>query len=508
MWSLYQRYIVQSPLCPRCQAADDTPLHATWSCSFCVAVLERVSFYSKLVSGMLTDFFEFLNHAFKVLTVDEMKLLIIMLWSNWSERNKDSMQSHLSSGGSIIDMAWQPPSPGMLSLNTDASVINNGVNIGVGVVVRNHLGDLVLAGGERVQGRFRPSVAEFLALCKGLEYVVEHNWLLEKVECDCLEAVRVVNDVCECFAEEGILVDRVRVLLVAVGSPKLSHVSRTANGAADVVAKMDSQANISTSSTAKSGRYKEKQPSHTWTPVEDVALVEVHKDAKGLRLKPFIHYDSLVEAFGKDRANGLGAEGLAEVDEDMNNNNEFVDLERDGLCENVVPTSATRTPSAPSSTRTRKRPRDAYTQCLGDMATTLRSFVEVTKTHLETMKEVLLNEHATSTKRGKLVEELMKVEGFDHRNSELNSEITSLLKNDNDEWGKMLQLTSDEDFSLKRAEEQLHQQLLKEKLHAWLLQKLAAGGKGPNCLDQGGQGVLQFGAALGYDWVLLPTITA
>ncbi|KAL6134537.1 hypothetical protein ACLB2K_066768 [Fragaria x ananassa] len=102
--------------------------------------------------------------------------------------------------------------------------------------------DMMSAGGSgssgrRVQGRFRPSVAELLALCKGLEYVVEHNWLLEKVECDCLEAVRVVNDAGECFAEEGILVDRVRVLLVAVGSPKLSHVSRTANGAADVVAK-------------------------------------------------------------------------------------------------------------------------------------------------------------------------------------------------------------------------------------------------------------------------------
>ncbi|KAK9904480.1 hypothetical protein M0R45_000703 [Rubus argutus] len=38
--------------------------------------------------------------------------------------------------------------------------------------------------------------------------------------------------------------------------------------------------------------------------------------------------------------------------------------------------------------------------------------------------------------------------------------------------------------------------------------KLAGGGKGPSVLDEGGQGVLHFGAALGYDWVLLPTITA
>ncbi|KAK9928213.1 hypothetical protein M0R45_025359 [Rubus argutus] len=165
---------------------------------------------------------------------------------------------------------------------------------------------------------------------------------------------------------------------------------------------MNSQGN-SASSTSRSGR-KEKQPSHTWTPVEDVALLEkiigqklpncglkadphivsrvktlkkqtlaisdmisnssgfswdhenkmivcekqvfddwvkVHRDAKGLRLKPFIHYDSLVEAFGRDQANGLGAEGPAEVAEDLNNDNDFLDLEGDSLPENVVPTPTT-----------------------------------------------------------------------------------------------------------------------------------------------------------------------
>jgi hypothetical protein len=145
------------------------------------------------------------------------------------------------------------------------------------------------------------------------------------------------------------------------------------------------------------------------------ALVEqVHKDAKGLRLKPFIHYDSLVEAFGRDRANGLGAEGPAEADEDVNNDNEYVDLEGDGLAENNIPTPGIGTPAcASNSTRSRKRARDAYSQCLGDMANTLRSFVDVTKAHLETMQGVLMNEHATSERRAKLVEELMKIEGLD-----------------------------------------------------------------------------------------------
>ena len=50
--------------------------------------------------------------------------------------------------------------------------------------------------------------------------------------------------------------------------------------------------------------------------------------------------------------------------------------------------------------------------------------------------------------------------------------------------------------------------LLKEKLRDWLLQKVAEGGKGPSVLDEGGQGVLHFAAALGYDWALEPTTIA
>ncbi|XP_062020654.1 uncharacterized protein LOC133737011 [Rosa rugosa] len=140
--------------------------------------------------------------------------------------------------------------------------------------------------------------------------------------------------------------------------------------------------------------------------------VKVHKDAKGLRMKPFIHYDSLIEAFGRDRANGLGAEGPAEADEDLNNENNYADIEENGLDEITVPSSVTRNSANPPSARTRKRARDADSQCLGDMASTLRSFVDVTKAHLETMQGVLMNEHVTSERRGKLVEELMKIEGI------------------------------------------------------------------------------------------------
>ncbi|CAK7334653.1 unnamed protein product [Dovyalis caffra] len=92
--------------------------------------------------------------------------------------------------------------------------------------------------------------------------------------------------------------------------------------------------------------------------------------------------------------------------------------------------------------------------------------------------------------------------------SQLNSKINSLLNEDNETWDQISQLTLEEGFSTEKVKERLVQKLLKEQLHVWLLQKAAEGGKGPSVLDEGGQGVLHFAAALGYDWALEPTIVS
>ncbi|KAI4317272.1 hypothetical protein L6164_025155 [Bauhinia variegata] len=92
--------------------------------------------------------------------------------------------------------------------------------------------------------------------------------------------------------------------------------------------------------------------------------------------------------------------------------------------------------------------------------------------------------------------------------SKLGSKISSLLTENNDQWDKILQLTLERDFSPENVQDQMLQTLLKEKLQVWLLQKITEDGKGPNLLDEGGQGVLHLAAALGYDWALHPTIVA
>lgn len=92
--------------------------------------------------------------------------------------------------------------------------------------------------------------------------------------------------------------------------------------------------------------------------------------------------------------------------------------------------------------------------------------------------------------------------------SQLSDKISSLLKENNDEWDDMFSLMAREEFSAEIMKEQLLQKLLKDKLRVWLIIKAAEGGKGASVLDKSGQGVLHFAAALGYDWALQPTIIA
>ncbi|KAK6923767.1 CG-1 DNA-binding domain [Dillenia turbinata] len=92
--------------------------------------------------------------------------------------------------------------------------------------------------------------------------------------------------------------------------------------------------------------------------------------------------------------------------------------------------------------------------------------------------------------------------------SNLIGKISSLLKEEDDEWSQMWKLASEEDFSPGKVKAQFLKKLLKENLHVWLVQKTAEGGKGPSVLDEGGQGVLHFAAALGCDWAIPPTVVS
>ncbi|CAH9095023.1 unnamed protein product [Cuscuta epithymum] len=86
--------------------------------------------------------------------------------------------------------------------------------------------------------------------------------------------------------------------------------------------------------------------------------------------------------------------------------------------------------------------------------------------------------------------------------------INSLLKEDSSDWENMLHFTAGDMYLTETVKDQLLRKLLKENLRNWLIQKVGEGEKGANVVDESGQGVLHFAAALDYDWVVPPTLAA
>ena len=59
---------------------------------------------------------------------------------------------------------WKPPTMGQLKINVDATVRQNKSFNGVGLVIRNEEGEVLMAVSKRIEGRFSPHVAECLAI--------------------------------------------------------------------------------------------------------------------------------------------------------------------------------------------------------------------------------------------------------------------------------------------------------------------------------------------------------
>ncbi|GMI88355.1 calmodulin-binding transcription activator 2 [Hibiscus trionum] len=108
---------------------------------------------------------------------------------------------------------------------------------------------------------------------------------------------------------------------------------------------------------------------------------------------------------------------------------------------------------------------------------------------------------------------LLSLKSFSHHNhhsedvGEKRDLIIKIISMKEEEECHYIVDPSKKDLSQHEAKECL-QKLMKEKLYSWLLHKVVEDGKGPNVLDEKGQGVLHFAAALGYDWAIKPTVTA
>lgn len=90
----------------------------------------------------------------------------------------------------------------------------------------------------------------------------------------------------------------------------------------------------------------------------------------------------------------------------------------------------------------------------------------------------------------------------------LKQKLSLMLRDEDSEWKKVEKNSMPFQGGIRIARDGLIQKLLKGKLFEWLVCKTHEEGKGPNVLDEEGQGAIHFAAALGYGWAMGPIVSS
>ena len=124
---------------------------------------------------------------------------------------------------------------GRYKVNVDAAF--KGENAGIGVVIRDSVGDLIATLAAPVKGIHEPQFLEAVAIAKGLEYANELALTGFSMESDCLALVDRINAMAEDYSVNGHIIQMLKQDLRNPCCLGISHTRREANVPAHLLAK-------------------------------------------------------------------------------------------------------------------------------------------------------------------------------------------------------------------------------------------------------------------------------
>jgi ribonuclease HI len=132
---------------------------------------------------------------------------------------------------------WSPPPEGSVLVNVDAAVFSQSQRMGVGIVIRNHLGLVQAARRRYVEQVVNPELAEAIAMRCALEFAEEAGFQRIIVASDCAALISKVNNIAADRSMLGAIVYDIKRRAPKFVSCLFIHVRRSCNEAAHVLAK-------------------------------------------------------------------------------------------------------------------------------------------------------------------------------------------------------------------------------------------------------------------------------
>ncbi|KAL5577325.1 hypothetical protein UlMin_019024 [Ulmus minor] len=166
--TLAHRGMVVNSNCFRCGLGPETILHTIWGCDLAKKVWKLSGFNHIIEIFGENDILGFWAHVSEHLDENNFRLFLVLAWQFWNARNDHyhgnscPHASHLFSWSmnflsefldvmntrvnriprSTDRLAWKPHEEGRLYLNMDAAINNGGNSCGVGMILRDHRGDV------------------------------------------------------------------------------------------------------------------------------------------------------------------------------------------------------------------------------------------------------------------------------------------------------------------------------------------------------------------------------
>ncbi|KAL0449347.1 UNVERIFIED_CONTAM: hypothetical protein Slati_1491100 [Sesamum latifolium] len=89
---------------------------------------------------------------------------------------------------------WTPPMAGMIKINFDGAVLQNGCEVGIGGVARDSSGSVLAWFSCRFQRQVDSRIAEALAAREAIDLAINHRWSRVLIEGDCLSLINKLNN--------------------------------------------------------------------------------------------------------------------------------------------------------------------------------------------------------------------------------------------------------------------------------------------------------------------------
>ncbi|KAL5864153.1 hypothetical protein ACOSQ3_001667 [Xanthoceras sorbifolium] len=248
--------------CPLCDAADESVLHSLWLCRSLAESKAAVPFLARLRLPAAGSFLDFILACFSILLVQEMELLLVLLWRfwfrcnravhsapllsveetvGWSERFLVDFQAAVavpSVRRDLVVKRWLAPSPGWVKINSDVAVDVRGRRLGFGVVIRNCMGVVLVSYTSLLLGLVSSDIGEALAILLGLRLAIDMGWSTVCVESDAASVVKQLSSRVTSCSDIGLILDDILSLVVNFADLSFSSVGRSANRVAHGLAKI------------------------------------------------------------------------------------------------------------------------------------------------------------------------------------------------------------------------------------------------------------------------------